>query len=102
MRYSSRFFLYAPILGLLILAAFAMIHWWVDATAFAKRLDAANGHEIMPGVKLSFVAKKIAGFPFRLDTILKGVRVEVAETTGPVTWSSEDFAMHVLTYGREQ
>jgi len=102
MRYSSRLFLYAPTLGLLILAAFAMIHWWVDATALSKRLDAANGHEIMPGVTLHFSQKRVAGFPFRLDTILKNVRVSVNDVTGPVTWSSEDFAMHALTYGRDQ
>lgn len=102
MRYSSRFFLYAPILALLILAAFAMIHWWIDATVLSERLDAVNGHEIIPGVTFHFSQKRIAGFPFRLDTILKNVRLSVEDVTGPVTWSSEDFAMHALTYGRDQ
>jgi len=102
MRYSSRFFLYAPFGGLLLLAAIAMTNWLVKATALATRLDAINRHEIMPGVRLSFAEKRIAGFPFRLDTILKNVHVEVAEVGGPVVWTTEGFAMHALTYGRVQ
>jgi len=102
MRYSSRFFLYAPFAGLLLLAAIAMTNWWFKATALAAHLDAINGHEIMPGVSVSFAEKRLAGFPFRLDTILKNLRVEVAEVGGPVVWTSEGFAMHELTYGRVQ
>ena len=102
MHYSSRFFLYAPFVGLLLLAALAMVHWWMVATALAKHLDAVNGHEIMPGVRIRFAEKRIAGFPFRTDTILKNLRVEVAEADGPVVWTSENFAMHELTYGRVQ
>ncbi|HTK79759.1 MAG TPA: DUF2125 domain-containing protein [Rhizomicrobium sp.] len=102
MRYSSRFFLYAPFAALLILAALAMIHWWIVAATLSKRLDAANGHEIMPGVVLRFSDRKIGGFPFRLDTVLKNVRLSVNDVAGPVSWSSEDFAMHALTYGRDQ
>jgi hypothetical protein len=102
MKYSSRFFLYAPLALLLILASLAMIHWWIDASALAKRLDAVNGHEIMPGVRMSFAQKRIAGFPFRLDTILKNLRIEVQDADGPVVWTTQDFAMHSLTYGRVQ
>jgi hypothetical protein len=102
MRYSSRFFLYAPFAGLLLLAVTAAVHWWLVASALAKRLDAVNGHEIMPGVRVSFAQKRIAGFPFRTDTILKNLRVEVAEVDGPVVWASENFVMHELTYGRVQ
>lgn len=102
MKYSSRFFLYAPLALLLILASLAMIHWWIDARALAKRLDAVNGHEIMPGVRLSFAQKRIAGFPFRMDTILKNLRIEVQDADGPVVWTTQDFAMHALTYGRVQ
>jgi hypothetical protein len=102
MRYSSRFFLYAPFVGLLLLAAIAMTNWWVKARGLAQRLDAINGHEIMPGARLSFTQKRIAGFPFRIDTTLKNVRVEVAEIGGPVVWTSEGFAMHALAYGRVQ
>jgi hypothetical protein len=102
MKYSSRFFLWAPLALLLTLAALAMIHWWIDASALAKRLDAVNGHEIMPGARVSFSQKRIAGFPFRLDTILKDLRVEVREVDGPLVWTTQDFAMHALTYGRLQ
>jgi hypothetical protein len=102
MKYSSRFFLWAPLVLLLTLAALAMIHWWIDAGALSKRLDAVNGHEIMPGVRVSFTQKRIAGFPFRLDTILKNLRVEVREVDGPLVWTTRDFAMHALTYGRVQ
>jgi hypothetical protein len=102
MRYSSRFFLYAPFGGLLLLAAIAAVHWWIAATALAKHLDAINGREIMPGVRLIFSAKRLAGFPFRMDTILTNLRLEVAEVDGPVVWTSENFAMHALTYGRTQ
>lgn len=102
MRYSSRFFLYAPFAGLLLLAAIAMIHWWIVASAMAKYLDSINGHEIMPGVRIGFAEKRLAGFPFRLDTVFKNLRVEVAEIAGPVTWTSDEFAMHVLTYGPVQ
>lgn len=102
MKYSSRFFLWAPLALLLTLAALAMLHWWIDASALSKRLDAVNGHEIMPGVRVSFAQKRIAGFPFRLDTILKDLRVEVREVDGPVVWTTQDFAVHALTYGRVQ
>jgi hypothetical protein len=102
MRYSSRFFLYAPFAGLLLLAGIAMIHWWIVATALAQRLDAANGHEIMPGVRLSFSERRLAGFPFRIDTILEHLRIEVAEMGGPIVWTSDGFAMHGLTYGPVQ
>jgi hypothetical protein len=102
MKYSSRFFLWAPLALLLTLAALAMIHWWIDASALSKRLDAANGHDIMPGMRLSFGEKRIAGFPFRLDTILRNLRVEIRDTDGPIVWTTQDFAMHALTYGRVQ
>ncbi|HEY1961557.1 MAG TPA: DUF2125 domain-containing protein [Rhizomicrobium sp.] len=102
MRYSSRFFLYAPFVWLLLLAGIAAVHWWIVASAWAKYLDAANGHEIMPGVRMSFAQKRIAGFPFRTDTILKNLSLQVAEADGPVIWTTENFAMHELTYGRVQ
>jgi hypothetical protein len=102
MKYSSRFFLYAPFAGMLLLAAVAMIHWWVVASALATRLDAVNGREIVPGVRIGFSHKTLAGFPFRMDILLKNRRIEIAEMDGPVIWTSEDFAMHELTYGRVQ
>lgn len=102
MKYSSRFFLYAPFAGLLLLAALASVNWWTKASAMAVHLDAVNGHEIMPGVRIRFSGKTLAGFPFRLDTVLKNLRIEIADVTGPVVWTTEGFAMHALTYGRTQ
>ncbi|MGD0143940.1 MAG: DUF2125 domain-containing protein [Rhizomicrobium sp.] len=102
MRYSSRFFLYAPFLMFVSLAGAVMIYWWIAATALDKQLDADNGREIVPGVKLTFAAKKIAGFPFRLDTILDGLKIEIATTQGPLIWRTEHFASHALNYGRDQ
>jgi hypothetical protein len=100
MKYSSRFFLYAPLVLLLGLAAFAGVHWWLAATALDKRLIAMNGHEAVPGVTLRFSSRTIGGFPFRLDVVFKNLEVEVATPHGPARWQSEDFAMHALTYGR--
>jgi hypothetical protein len=34
-----------------------------------------------------------------VDTILKNLRIEVADVTGPVVWTMDDFAMHSLAYG---
>jgi hypothetical protein len=102
MRYSSRFFLYAPVAMFVSLAAAVMIYWWIAAAALDKELDAANGREAIPGVKISFTSKKIGGFPFRLDTLLENLRIEVATTQGPLVWRTEHFASHALNYGRDQ
>jgi hypothetical protein len=102
MRYSSRFFLYAPVPMFVSLAAAVMVYWWIAAAALDKQLDAANGREAIPGVKISFSSKKIAGFPFRLDTLLENLRIEVATTQGPLVWRTEHFASHALNYGRDQ
>ena len=102
MRYSSRFFLYAPVVMFLSLAGAVMIYWWIAAAALDKVLDAANGREAVPGVKISFTSKKIGGFPFRLDTLLENLRIEVATAQGPLVWRTEHFASHALNYGREQ
>jgi hypothetical protein len=101
MRYSSRFFLYAPFAMFMALAVTVMVYWWFAAAALNTELNKINGHEIMPGVTLSFSSKLIAGFPFRLDTIMEGVRIEVATTYGPFVWRTEHLATHALTYSRE-
>ncbi len=102
MRYSSRFFLYAPLALFLALAAGASVMWWREASALSARLDAMNGHEAMPGVTLHFASKSVGGFPFNLDVMLADFRVYVATPHGPSSWRSEKFAAHALTYGREQ
>jgi hypothetical protein len=100
MKYSSRFFLYAPLAVFLAIAAGVGVHWWIVADAFAAKLSAANGHEIAPGVTLRYGARRISGFPFSLDTVLSDVSVEVATPRGVVRWYTPEFAMHALSYGR--
>jgi len=101
-RYSSRFWLYAPLALFLILAGGAMAHWWVVASAFDKKLNALNGHEAVPGITLSYTGKTISGFPFNLDVVFTGFKISGAGTHGPFAWTSEHFALHALTYGRAQ
>lgn len=102
MRYSHRFFLYAPIAAFLSVFAIVGAYWWVAAGAVYKTLDAANGHELMPGVTLHFASRQGGGFPFRIENLMENARIDVATSYGPLTWQSEHFAMHALTYGREQ
>jgi hypothetical protein len=102
LTYSSRFFLYAPLGVFLALCLAASVAWWIKASALSGRLAALNGHEVMPGVTVSFAAKTIGGFPFNIDTALTGFSVSVATANGPTRWRSEKFAMHALTYGRDE
>jgi len=102
MKYSSRFFLYAPLLLFLTLAAAAGANWWNMADALSRKLDALNGRKAMPGVTLSFASKTVGGFPFNLDVEFRNFRIEVATDHGPTHWRSEKFALHALAYGREQ
>jgi hypothetical protein len=101
-QYSNRFFLYAPLAVFAVLCVAASVTWWIKASAWSDRLAAANGREVMPGVTLSFAAKKIGGFPFNLDTEFSDLTIAVATPNGPTRWSSEKFALHALTYGRDE
>ena len=102
MKYSSRFFLYAPlsVFGIFLIAV--GVHWWLAASHLSSRLDAVNGREIMPGVTLSFAAHRTTGFPFSLDTEFKDVTLTLAGPRGKTTWRTAEFAMHALTYGRDE
>ena len=102
MKYSSRFFLYAPLGVFLLLLAAAGIHWWIEASALGDWLDAKNGHEIMPGVTMRYDARRVTGFPFSLDTELHNLRLAVRTQHGTTQWQSEKFAMHALAYGRDE
>ena len=102
MKYSSRFFLYAPLGVFVLLLGAAGIHWWILASRLGGWLDAHNGREAMPGVTMAFDSRRITGFPFSLDTEFKNVRFTVATPSGPTEWRSERFAAHALTYGREE
>ena len=102
MNYSHRFWLYGPVSLFALLMLAVVTYWFVQSAAFARKLDALNGHEIAPGITLHFQQKSMGGFPFRLDTELDGLRVTIATSHGPAEWDAEHFAMHSLTYGRTQ
>src|ERR1700690_4237840 len=79
-----------------------MAYWWFAAAAFEKRLDAENAREIAPGIRLHFASKQIARFPFRIDALLDGLEIDVTTSYGRLTWQSEHFALHMLTYARSR
>ena len=102
MNYSSRFWLYAPVCTFLILAAVAMVHWWMVAGAFEKKLAALKGHEAVPGIVLDWDRVEVGGFPFRLDADFSNFRVHGAGAHGPFAWKAQKFALHTLTYGQDR
>ena len=102
MNYSSRFFLYAPFALLLLIAAVVGVRWWFVAGALEKRIDAMNGHEAAPDVTVRFASRTIGGFPFRLDVEFKDLDIAVETGHGPAHWRAEHFALHALTYGRDE
>jgi hypothetical protein len=101
-KYSSRFWLYAPISLFLLLAVAVMIHWWMVADAFERRLAALKGQEAVPGMIVDWASVDVGGFPFRLDAAFTNFRVQGAGAHGPFSWTTEKFALHALTYGRKQ
>jgi hypothetical protein len=102
MRYSSRFFLYAPFLVLIVIAIAAMLRWWVVAGVFETWLLHANGRDIAPGIRLHFASEEMGGFPFSVDTVLNGVTLEAKCARASMSWRAEHFAIHSITYGRNQ
>ena len=101
-KYSSRFWLYAPITVFLLLAIATMVHWQAAAGAFENKLAAIKAHEAVPGVTVDWTSVAVGGFPFRLDANFTDLRIQGAGAHGPFAWSSEKFALHALTYGRRQ
>jgi hypothetical protein len=101
-KYSSRFWLYAPISVFLLLAIAAMVHWWILDSAFEKKLAALKGHEAVPGITLDWDRVEVGGFPFRIDANFSNFRVQGAGAHGPFSWKTDKFAAHALTYGRRQ
>lgn len=101
-KYSSRFWLYAPISLFVLVAVAVMIHWQMSAAALEKKLASLKGKEAIPGVTIDWSAVDVGGFPFRLDGRFTNFRVQGAGAHGPFTWAAEKFAFHALTYGRSQ
>ncbi len=95
MRFSSRLFLYAPLLLFVLLLCLVSAYWWQQSQSWKAKLDALNGKEVMPGITMQFAERRIGGFPFRVDTILK--QFELKSSNG-FSWKTEDFAIHRLSY----
>ena len=102
MKYASRFFLYAPLGVVAVLAAWVSGDWWLRASALSDRLERLNGYDAAPGITIFYSAKRISGFPFNLDTSLSDFVLTIAAPNGPTRWHSEKFVMHALTYGRSE
>ncbi len=102
MRYSSRFWLYAPLAAFALLILGIMVHWWFAAAAFEKRLAAIKGREAAPGITLNWSAVKVAGFPFRLDADFTDFSAGGEAAHGPFEWRSPRVVLHALTYGKAQ
>jgi len=102
MNYSNRFFLYAPLGVFLALAFGVSVHWWIAASALSDRFAALNGREVAPGVTVHYASRSISGFPFSLDTVMQDVSFQIATPHGPTEWRTQHFAMHALTYGRDE
>jgi len=102
MRYSHRFFLYAPLGLLLLLATIVMAYWKYSADTFDVRLTKANGHEIMPGVRLGYASQSVEGFPFRLDSLIDALSIQIETDAGPLAWHAQHFAMHMLDYDQSR
>jgi hypothetical protein len=102
MNYSSRFFLYAPFVLLLLIGAGFGVYWWSVAGALERRLDDLQSREAMPGVTVHYASRSVSGFPFNLDVVFSDFRVAVETGHGPATWRAEHFALHALTYGRDE
>lgn len=102
MNYSSRFFLYAPFVLLLLVGAGAGANWFLAIRPLSRSLTAMNdGAEAMPGVRIGFRTMSVSGFPFRIDAVFDDFHVEVATKDGPIVWRAEHFALHRLAYGRD-
>ena len=101
-KYSSRFWLYAPTGAFLLLATAAMVHWWILAGAFEKKLAALKGNQAIPGVFVDWDKVQVGGFPFRLDADFVNLHVQGVAAHGAFSWKTERFAAHALTYGRRQ
>lgn len=102
MSYSSRFWLYAPFVLVLALAAWVMTHWWLAAGALEKKLAAIKGTHVIPGMVADWSSVTVGGFPFRVDADFTGLRISGAGAHGSFAWRSEKFAMHALAYGRSK
>lgn len=102
MKYSSRFFLWAPIILFVVLAAGVSLHWYRTAKAYERQIVAMKGQEAMPGVTLDWSAVSFGGFPFRVDANFKDFSAHGQGPHGPFSVQSDLLALHALTYGGDR
>lgn len=100
MRYSSRFFLYAPFLLLLVLTFAVGAWWWHAAGTLERKLQAMKGQPAVPGVILDWSHVAISGFPFRLDIAFDDFSARAAGIRA--AWQTQHLVVHALTYGAEK
>lgn len=102
MSYSNRIYMYGPVGLLLLIAILYSVFWRVEADTMSARLDRANGGEIAPGISFSFAQKSVGGYPFRLDVLLTGVKLDYRNGSTQIDWRTDRFALHRMAYGRNQ
>jgi hypothetical protein len=102
MNYSSRVFLYGPLVVVLTIAAAISFHWWRSTSAFEDRLAAMKGREAIPGVTLDWSSVAISGFPFRVDAVFENFSARGEGAHGPFRWESGRLALHSLAYGADR
>jgi hypothetical protein len=100
--FSSRFWLYAPVTAFLALVVLAAAWWWTTYQAFEKNLALIKGHESAIGITINWKSVDVSGFPFRIDAIFDDLSVTGKGAHGAFNWSSPQFALHALTYGRRK
>lgn len=102
LRYSSRFWLYAPTCVFLLLAAAVVLLWWSATAAFRAELAALKGHKTESGVTLNWTGVTVSGFPFRIDAAFRNFSARGLAAHGPFVWTSPALSLHTLTYGRRK
>jgi hypothetical protein len=71
----SRFWLYAPYVALLVVATGWSVAWFVIRAEVAARMDAAARSARDAGYTLDWKARRIDGYPFRIEVTLDGIHV---------------------------
>jgi hypothetical protein len=101
MNYSHRAWIYAPVAVFLLIATAYAAYWYYARDRIIDWLDSHNGRQVLPGVTFAFAEREVAGFPFRVDVVLKGVTVSQMTREGERAWRSEQFAVHAMPYNFE-
>lgn len=102
MNYSSRIFLYGPLVLVLTIAAAISFHWWRTTGAFEEKLSAIKGREAIPGVTLDWSSVTLSGYPFRVDAVFENFSARGQGARGPFRWDSGRVALHSLAYGADR